>query len=175
MLFLMNKNQREKILDEYYSSLINIFSFSLFVLLIIFTIFLFPTYLTMRVDKKIMTQKVETLQGEIDMYKNGTKTGETLKIDNDIALLSASTTDRTLTMYSDIKKIYQEIPNVKLTSISIDILNKKIMVSATMDNKNTASMLVDRLNNSNYKGAELPYSVFSQNKNFILNQNLTYE
>lgn len=171
----MNKNQREKILDEYYSSLINIFSFSLFVLLIIFTIFLFPTYLTMRVDKKIMTQKVETLQGEIDMYKNGTKTGETLKIDNDIALLSASTTDRTLTMYSDIKKIYQEIPNVKLTSISIDILNKKIMVSATMDNKNTASMLVDRLNNSNYKGAELPYSVFSQNKNFILNQNLTYE
>ncbi len=60
-------------------------------------------------------------------------------------------------------------------SINIDSLSKKIVVSANIDNKNTANILVDKLNNTAYKGAELPYSVFSQSKNFILNQNLSYE
>jgi hypothetical protein len=175
MLFLINKKQKEKILNEYYSSLINIFSFSLFCLFIVLAVFLFPTYLTMKVDQKIMATRVENLTTEMNLYKSSDKTSENQKIDNDISLLSASTTERTLTMYDDIKKIYQEVPNVKITSISIDILNKKILVGAIIDNKNTASVLVDKLNNSNYKGAELPYSVFSQNKSFVLNQNLTYE
>jgi hypothetical protein len=37
------------------------------------------------------------------------------------------------------------------------------------------SLIVERFNNSRYKGAELPYSVFSQSKNFTFNLNLSYE
>lgn len=175
MLFLINKTQKEKILNEYYSSLINIFSFSLFCLFIMLMVFLFPTYLTIKVDKKILELRVENLNKEMSIYKAGDKSDQNQKINNDISLLSASTTDKTLIIYNDIKNIYQEFPNVKITALSVDVLNKKILVSAIIDNKNTASVLVDRLNNSNYKGAELPYSVFSQNKSFVFNQSLTYE
>ncbi len=175
MLFLINKKQKEKILDEYYASLINIFSSSLFILFIIFMVLLFPSYLTMKVDRKIMSDRVDILQKEIELYKSGNKTTDNLKIDNDISLLALSTTDRTLAIYSDIKSIYNNIPNARLTGISIDTSTKKITVNSVIDNKNTASLIVDKLNNSNYKGAELPYSVFSQNKSFVFNQNLTYE
>lgn len=175
MLFLINKKQKEKILDEYYSSLINIFSFSLFILFIIFLVFLFPSYLNMKVDRKIVNDKVQSLQSEIDSYKKGNNTIVGTDIDNDISLLSASTTENTLSIYYEIKNIYKSIPNVKITSIIIDTSSKKITINSVIDNKNTASLLVDKLNSSKYKGAELPYSVFSQNKSFIFNQNLTYE
>ena len=175
MLFLINKKQKEKILDQYYSSLINIFSFSLFCLFITLAVFLFPTYLTMKVDEKIIKAKVENLTTEMNLYNTDEKSTENQKINNDISILSLSTSEKTLIIYNDIKNIYKEVPNVRLTGISVDILNKKISVNAIIDNKNTASVLVDRLNNSNYKGAELPYSVFSQNKSFVFNQNLIYE
>ncbi len=171
----MNKKQKEKILDQYYASLINIFSISLFVLFIMFLVFLFPTYLTMKVDQKIVSESVSTLQTEINSFKAINQNASSTKIDNDIALLSASTTNRVVQIYEDIKNIYQDTPNVKLNNISVDMLSKKIAVSATIDSKNTASILVDKLNNAKYKGAELPFSVFSQSKSFIFNQNLTYE
>lgn len=175
MLYLINKKQKDKILDTYYATLINLFSFSLFCLFIIFMVFLFPTYLTMRVDREIISDRVLSLKTEIDSYNDINKTNENIDIDNDISILAVSTTDNTLDIYEEIKYIYQTMPNVKLTAINIDTSTKKITINAIIDNKNTANLIVDKLNNSNYKGAELPYSVFSQNKSFIFNQNLTYE
>ncbi len=171
----MNKKQKEKILDQYYASLINIFSISLFVLFLIFLVLLFPTFLTMKVDQKIVSGQLNSIQIDIQSMRNLNQNSTTTVIDNDIALLSASTTNKTVVIYNEIKDIYQQTPNVRLNNISIDILNKRIVVSATIDNKNTASLLVDKLNNSRYKGAELPFSVFTQSKSFIFNQNLTYE
>lgn len=176
MLFLITKKQKDKILDEYYSNLINIFTISILILLIIFIVLLFPTYLTMKVDNQLLTSKLTPLQAEIDKINADSQEKNSLVINNDISILSSTSTNKNIfNIYKDIKGIYESVPNVNLLSINIDNTGKKIVVTADIDSKNTANILVDKLKSANYKGAELPYSVFSQSKNFIFNQNLTYE
>ena len=175
MLFLINKSQKKKILDAYQSSLINLFTIGLLVLSVLFVVVLFPTYLAMRVDRQILTDKIQPLKGEIEKYKSDNSQNESLKVNNDISILSVPRIENTLTIYKEVQSIYGEIPNVEITSIQVDTLSKKVSVNAIIDNKNTANRLVDRLNTSRYKGAVLPYSVFSQGRNFIFNQILSYE
>lgn len=176
MLFLITKKQKDKILDEYYSYLINIFTVSLFILLIIFIILLFPTYLTMKVDRQILTDKLTPLQIETDKNKTQSEDKNTLNVNDDISILSSSSTNKNIVnIYNEIKDIYNNVPNVQILNISVDTLSKKVSVTANIDNKNTANILVDKLNTTRYKGADLPYSVFSQSKNFTFNQNLNYE
>lgn len=175
MLFLITDKQKNKILDEYYSYLINIFTIGLVVLFVIFVIGLFPTYITMRTDRQILTDKIAPLQSEIDTYKAQSANTDSVTVNNNIAVLNSTTTSNTLAIYKEIKGVYAEIPSAQLASIQIDTLNKKVTVVANIDNKNTAGAIVDRLNATRYKGANLPYSVFSQSRNFIFSQSLTYE
>ncbi len=170
MLFLITKKQKEKILSEYHANLITIFTLSLIALSVIFLISVFPIYLTMKVDRQILTDKVSPLQAEIDTYKNNAKENNAVSINNDISILSLKTENNSIAIYKEIKSLYQTIPNVQLVSINIDTISKKVI-----DNKNTANLIVDKLNASRYKGADLPYSVFSQSKNFIFSQTLSYE
>ncbi len=175
MLFLITKKQKDKILDEYHGNLIYIFTISLVVLFVIFLISLFPSYLTMRVDRQILTDKIAPLQLRIDYYKAESEKNNTAGINDDISILSLNPKKDTVAIYKEIKNIYQEIPNLQITSISVDSLSKKVTVIANIDNKNTANLLVDKLNSTRYKGADLPYSVFSESKNFTFSQTLTYE
>jgi hypothetical protein len=176
MLFLITKKQKDKILDEYYSYLINIFTISVIILLIIFITSLFPTYLTMKIDKQILNDKLVPLQAEIDKNKTISVEKNSLSINDDISILSSSSTNKnTVNIYNEIKTIYESVPNVGILSINVDTLSKKVAIVANIDNKNTANALVDKLNSSRYKGAELPYSVFTQSKSFVFNQNLNYE
>jgi hypothetical protein len=175
MLFLIDKKQRDKILDEYYSRIMNLASVSILILDVIFIVGFFPTYLTMQVDRNILSEKINPLQNEIASYQTQSKKNDALKVNNDISILSTPTTDNTIEIYHDIRSIYSEIPNVQITIIYVDSVSKTVSVTATMNNKNTASLLVDRLNTSKYKGADLPYSVLGQYKSFIFNQTLKYE
>lgn len=176
MLFLISKKQKDKILDEYYSYLLNIISTSLFILLIIFIISFFPTYLIMKVDRQILTDKLSTLQNETDNNKSQNEDKDSLSINNDISILSSDLKNKnTIDLYYEIMEIYKSVPNIKILSVNVDSLSKKVSVTADVDNKNTANILVDKLNTTRFKGADLPYSVFNQNKNFIFNQNLSYE
>lgn len=176
MLFLITKKQKEKILDEYYSYLINIFTVSLIILLIIFLTSLFPTHLTMKIDKKILTNKLIPLRAEIEKNKTESSEKSSLNVNDEISILSlGSTNNNIVDIYKEIKEIYSSIPNVDILSVNIDTITKKVLVTANIDNKNTANILVDKLNSSRYKGADLPYSVFSQSKSFIFNQSLNYE
>ncbi len=175
MLFLITKKQKDKILDEYHANLIYILTLSLVGLFIVFLISLFPSYLTMKVDRQILTDKVAPLQAQIDAYKADGEKNNSQGINNDISILSVGTKKDTIGIYKEIKSIYERIPNVQITSISVDMISKKVTVVANIDSKNTASILVDALNATRYKGADLPYSVFSQSKNFIFSQTLTYE
>ncbi len=175
MLFLITKKQKDKILDEYYSGVINVFTIILSVLFIMFLVLLFPTYLNMNVDKKILKDKIVPLQNEIDEYKKKANEVESSGINDNISILNLNTDKKTLEIYREIKDIYKKIPNVELISINVNSLDKKVNVVANIDNKNTANLLVDTLNATKYKGADLPYSVFSQNKNFIFSQTLNYE
>lgn len=175
MLFLVTKQQKDKILDEYYARLVYIFIISLLILFAVFMAILFPTYLTMKVDGKMLSDKIKPLENDVNLYKSEGGKKEALEINNNISILSLNVKKETVDIYKEIQSIYQEIPNVKISSISVDTLSKKVLVSADIDNKNTANLIVERLNHSRYKGAELPYSVFSQSKNFIFNLNLSYE
>ncbi len=175
MLFLITKKQKDKILDEYYSYLINVFIVSLIILFIILIVSLFPTYLIMKVDREILTNKLTPLQTEKDLNKIQSEDKNSLTVNDDISILSSSSTNKNIVnIYNEIKEIYN-LPNVQILNISVDTLSKKILVIVNIDNKNTANILVDKLNNTRYKGAELPYSVFSQSKNFTFSQNLNYE
>jgi hypothetical protein len=176
MLFLITKRQKDKILDEYYSSLIKIFTISLFILMVVFLVSVFPTYLIMKVDKQILNSRLNPLQIEIDKNKTESSDKNSLSVNDDISILSSDSKNKnTVSIYKEIKQIYDSIPNVDVLSINVDTLGKKVSVTANIDNKNTANTLVDKLNSSSYKGAELPYSVFSQSKSFVFNQNLNYE
>lgn len=175
MLFLITKKQKDKILDEYYANLIYLFTLGIVGLFIIFLVSLFPSYLTMKVDRKIITDKIAPLQAQIDAYKIDSEKNNVDGVNDDIAILSVGAKKDTVEIYKEIKGIYGQIPNAQVTSISVDTASKKVVVVANIDTKNTASALVDLLNASRYKGADLPYSVFSQSKNFIFSQTLTYE
>ncbi|MBC7981610.1 hypothetical protein H7X65_00870 [Candidatus Parcubacteria bacterium] len=172
---MITKKQKDKILDEYYANLIHIATVCVVVLFAVFLISLFPSYLTMKVDRQILTDKVAPLQAEIDQHRAEGEKNNTSGIDDDISILSLNTKKDTVTIYKEIKDIYQQIPNVQIVSIVVDGLSKKINVTANIDNKNTANLLVEKLNSTRYKGADLPYSVFSQTKNFIFSQTVTYE
>jgi hypothetical protein len=175
MLFLITKKQKDKILDEYYASIINLITICVVVLFIIFLVSLFPTYLNMSVDRKILTDKITPLQSQIDQYKVQVEKSDSLGINNNISILSLNIKKDTIDIYKEIREIYQKIPNVQIVSINVNSLDKKVTVVANIDNKNTANILVDTLNSTRYKGADLPYSVFSQSKNFIFSQTLNYE
>lgn len=175
MLFLITKKQKDKILDEYYANLIHIATICVIVLFVIFIVSLFPSYLTMRVDRQILVDKIAPLQSEVDQHKAEGEKNNTAGIDGDISILSLNPKKDTIAIYKEIKDIYRQVPNVQVSSITVDSLSKKVIVTANIDNKNTANMLVDKLNASRYKGADLPYSVFSQSKNFIFSQTLSYE
>lgn len=175
MLFLITKKQKDKILDEYYGNLIRIFTLSIVVLFIMFLISLFPSYITMKVDRQILTDKIAPLQKGLDQSKGDGEKNNTVGINDDISILSLNPKKDTIEIYKQIKEIYQQTLNVQIINISVDSLSKKITVTANIDNKNTANLLVDKLNATRYIGADLPYSVFSQNKNFIFSQTLSYE
>ena len=175
MLFLITKKQKDRILDEYHASMIYIFTLCLIGLFIVFLVSLFPAYLTMNVDRQILTDKISPLQAEIDQSKSETESNNAVGINNDISILSLGTKKDTVSIYNDIKGIYEGIPNIVLISINIDTLTKKVIIVANIDDKNTANLLVEKLKTTRYKGADLPYSVFSQSKNFIFSQTLTYE
>jgi seryl-tRNA synthetase len=175
MLFLITQKQKNKILDEYYSGIINIITIAITALFIIFLVSLFPSYLTMKVDRKILTDKIALLQSQIDKYKAQAEQNDALAINNNISILSLNVKKETIDIYNEIKDIYKKIPNIEIVSIDVNSLDKKVIVVANIDNKNTASVLVDTLNSTRYKGVDLPYSVFSQSKNFIFSQTLTYE
>ncbi len=175
MLFLITKKQKDKILDEYHANLVYIFSISLIFLLVVFLLSLFPSYVTMKVDRQILADKISPMQAEIEQYKINSEKNNSASINDDISILSLNPKKDTVSIYKEIKEIYIQIPNVQIESMSIDTLSKKVIVVANIDNKNTASILVDKLNSTRYKGADLPYSVFSQSKNFIFSQTLTYE
>ncbi len=175
MLFLMDKENKDKILDEYYFKLTNILIFAQIFLFIIFLIFLLPTYLNMLLDENSFRLKIKPLENEIKNNKEIIQKNNVNDINNSISILANPLHNNILNIYSEIENIYKEIPNVKLMAINIDVLNKTVSIDALVDNKNTANLLVEKLNTTKYKGAELPYSVFSQNKNFIFNQSLKYE
>jgi hypothetical protein len=115
MLFLVTKQQKDKILDEYYARLIYIFSIALLVLFVIFIIVLFPTYLTMKVDGKISSDKIMPLENEINAYKSESDKKEALEINNNISILSLNTKKETIDIYREIQSIYKEIPNVEVS------------------------------------------------------------
>ena len=175
MLFLITEKQKNKILNDYYASLINILSVSSLILFLLFMISLFPTYFLFKADNDMVNQKIKNLQSEIDLYKLYDVKNQTSNINNDISLLSLNVDRKTVEIYRDILSIYKSVPNVNIVNISVNSINKKITVNAIIDNKNTANIIIDKLNESKYKGAELPYSVFSQSKSFSFNQNLSYE
>jgi len=175
MLFLVTKKQKERILDEYHARLIQVFTLSIVFLFVVFLGSLFPAYVTMKVDRQIVTDKLLPLQAAIEQSKSTVSASSSPDINNDISILSLDTNKRTVEIYYDIKKIYTEIPNVELISIQVDTLSKKIQVVARIDDKNTANTLVEKLKTTRYAGANLPYSVFSQGKNFMFGQTLTYE
>lgn len=175
MLFLITRKQKDKILNEYYAGIINIITTGIVVLFIIFLVSLFPSYLTMKVDRKILTDKVTPLQSRIDQYKARAEKIDSLGVNNNISILSINIKKETIDIYKEIKEIYRKVPNVEIVSIDVNSLDKKVTVVANIDGKNTASVLVDALNATRYKGADLPYSVFSQSKNFIFSQTLNYE
>ena len=166
MLFLITEKQKNKILNDYYASLINILSVSSLILFLLFMISLFPTYFLFKADNDMVNQKIKNLQSEIDLYKLYDVKNQTSNINNDISLLSLNVDRKTVEIYRDILSIYKSVPNVNIVNISVNSINKKITVNAIIDNKNTANIIIDKLNESKYKGAELPYSVFSQSKSF---------
>ncbi len=174
MLFLINKKQKEKILDEYYNNLFIVFSIGFIILSIILSISLFPAYLIMHMDKKIVTDKIIPIENTINQYRTKVDEVDVSSINN-ISIFNIDVKKNTIEIFQEIKNIYRSVPNVKIISINVNSLDKKVTVVADVNNKNTASILVDTLNTSKYKGADLPYSVFNQNKNFTFSQTLNYE
>ncbi len=174
MLYLITTEQRKKIIDEYQARIWSISVICLIFLAIIFFVISIPTVLVMRSESKILTEKLDPLEKETSlMQAESTKDGA-VAITKDLSLLQLPKTTNVRDVYKDITQVFEGVSGVVIQNISVDIVSKTIDITSLVRDKDVAKALVDRIQTTKYKGANLPYTILSEKASFVFNQKLTY-
>lgn len=175
MLYLINEEQRNRIIADYYARVAQVSVWFLIGIFLVIGIASLPTILLLQTEVRTSEQKIALLESEIQKAKSESTEEDATAITNKIEILKTVTSPDIRRRYIEVEKIVESIPGVKITSITIDSLAKNVQVITEIQSKETAKELVDALNKTTYKGANLPYSVLSERGSFTFAQNLSYE
>lgn len=175
MLYLIHDEQRKRIIDRYYTSVWKSVSWMLVLVCLVAGASAIPTILLLRTEGKVSESSIASLESEL---KNNTLEGseaEVAKITNKIHILQDVNTTDVRKTYQNVERVVESIGGVRIISIHVDSVAKKIDIVTEVRDKKVAKDLVDALQKTSYKGANLPYSVLSERATFTFAQNLTYE
>lgn len=175
MLYLINEQQRKKIIGDYYANVWKVVSLFLFSIFIITGILAIPAVLLLQTEVKTSTDKVSLIESEIQKSKLDSAEEEAIKITNKVHLLIGVHVSDIAKRYENIQNIVSSVSGVSITKITIDTLTKSVSIVTQVRDKEVAKDLVDMVNKTKYKGANIPYSVLSEKASFSFTQNLTYE
>jgi hypothetical protein len=175
MLYLIHEEQRKRITNIYYTSVWKSVSGMLIVVCIVAGICAVPAVLLLRTEGKISEGNITLLESDLQDAKFAGSEAEVGKITNKIHILEKVDTTNVRKTYQDVQRVVESVSGVRVVSIRVDSLTKKVDLVTQVRDKNVAKDLVDALQKTSYKGANLPYSVLSERATFTFAQNLTYE
>lgn len=175
MLYLINEEQRKRILADYYARIAQVSIWFLVGIFLVVGITAMPTILLLQTEVKTSEQKIAQFEADIEQAKSQSTEEDAIKITNKIEILKSSSAADIRKRYLEVERVAESVSGVKITSLTIDSLTKKVQIITEIRNKEAAKELVDELNKTTYKGAQLPYSVLSEKASFVFAQNLSYE
>ncbi len=174
MLYLITTEQRKKIIDEYQARIWLVSCVSLICLVVIFFIFSIPTLIAMQSESKTLAQKIAPLEAQEETMKlESTKEGA-VAVTKDLAILQLPTRKPVRDIYNDVIEVFESIGGVVVQGVVVDTLTKTVDVTCLIRDKDVAKLLIDHINTTSYKGANLPYTILSEKTSFTFNQKLTY-
>lgn len=175
MLYLINEEQRKKIITDYYIRVGQVVSWFLIGIFLTIGVLALPTILLLQTEVKTSEQKITNLETDIAAAKSMSAEEDATLITNKLEIFKIATTSDIQKRYIEIEKVAESVPGVFVTELNVNVLNKTVQIITEVEDKEAAKALVDMLNKTTYKGAVLPYSVLSEKDTFIFAQNLTYE
>lgn len=175
MLYLINEEQRKRITADYYARIAQVSVWFLVGIFLVIGIGALPTILLLQTEVSTSEQQIAQLEVEIEKAKSQSTEEDATAITNKIGILKTVSATDIRKRYLEVERVTESVSGVKITSLTIDSLSKKVQIITEIRNKDAAKELVDALNKTSYKGATLPYSVLSEKASFIFAQNLSYE
>lgn len=175
MLYLIHEEQRKKVIDRYYTHVLQTVLWVFVGVCSIVAILAVPTVILLQTEVKVTSDTISMLESDIRQAESKDFEGEVSKITNKIDLLKRIDTQGVHTVYSDIVRIVEGVSGVRIQNVSVDSLTKTIQLVMEVRDKEVAKNLVDVLQKTKYKGAEVSYAVLSQKASFTFPQKLTYE
>lgn len=175
MLYLINEEQRKRIIGDYYTRVWQVVSWFLIGVFLMIGIFAIPTILLLQTEVQTSEEKIVQFEADVEKGKAESTEEDATKITNKLEILKTVYPVDIRRKYAEIERIVENVEGVRLTSVNIDALSKSVQIITIVRDKESAKTLVDTLNKTTYKGSNLPYSVLSQKASFTFAQNLTYE
>ncbi|MES2985972.1 MAG: hypothetical protein V4686_02495 [Patescibacteria group bacterium] len=175
MLYLINEEQRKKIIADYYIRVGQVVSWFLVGIFLTIGVLAVPTILLLQTEVRTSEQKILNLEREIETAKDMSTEKEATVITNKLEIFKTATVSDIQKRYLEVENTVESVPGVLITGLNVNVLNKTVQIVTEVKDKEVAKDLVDVLNKTTYKGAVLPYSVLSEKGSFIFAQNLTYE
>ncbi len=175
MLYLIQDEQRKRIIDRYYTSVWQTVSWMFVLVCLIAGASAVPTILLLRTEGKVSESSIASLESGLQASTLAGSEAEVAKITNKINILQNVNTTDVRKTYQDVERVVESVGGVRLISIHVDSIAKKVDIVTEVRDKKVAKDLVDALQKTSYKGANLPYSVLSERATFTFAQNLTYE
>ena len=175
MLYLINEEQRKKIVADYYARVGQVIVWFLIGIFIVIGIAALPTILLLQTEVRTSEQRIAQYEAEVAKAKAESTEEDAAAITNKLEILKNVSALDIRKKYIEIERVAEAVPGIKITSVTIDALSKKVQIITEVRDKDAAKELVDAFNKTTYKGANLPYSVLSEKASFIFAQNLSYE
>lgn len=175
MLYLITEEQRKRITLNYYARVMQVVTWFVIGVFITIGVLSIPTIVLLQTEVSTSEQRISDLEYEIAKAKRESTEEDASMITNKIEVLKIVYAIDTRKRYMEIERIAESVGGVKITNLTIDTLAKTVQIITTVRDKESAKVLVDALNKTSYKGANLPYSVLSEKSSFIFAQNLKYE
>ncbi len=175
MFYLLSKQQKEKIKTEYWVKVANLFSVSMFIIILSSVCLAAPTVIRMYTELSTLNAVVEPLQREISDSKLAVAKEGVNKILADVDILNMPARGDISKIYTRFIEVVESVPGVKVQSITVDTISKTIQTELYVKDKNVAQNLVKRFEDEKYDGASLSYGVLSNKGSFTFAQKLSYE
>ena len=126
MLYLINEEQRKRIMKKYYGSVIQVISWFLIGLCVMIGILSIPTILMLQTEVRVSTDKITFSENEIQKVRAENPEEEAIVVTNKINILKDVYPSSIRDEYIAITEVLKSVPGVNVTTLTIDTITKSI-------------------------------------------------
>ncbi len=175
MFYLLSDTQKKKVKREYYVKVTRLAIISLVVVFIMTICLSVPTAIRIYTEVTKLNATIEPLENQISIMKNQVSKEDVSKIVADVDILSMPPKVDISKIYVRFIEVVESVPGAKIQTMSVDTIGKTIKTSLSVRDKDVAEVLIRKITEEKYGGADLPYNILSQKASFVFSQSLTYE